>query len=63
MKEGFDGLRVEGLLVLLDLLGWVLCLDAGVAVTVLETVGFEFALTEGFDEGAFVGITFGFLVG
>lgn len=70
MKEGFDGFRVEGPLVLLGLVGWVTCLDTGLAVTVLETVGFdELALTftEGLVEGTFVGVTFGlglvFLVG
>lgn len=70
MKKGFDGFGVEGLLVLLGLVGWVTSLDTETAVTVFETGGFDelaLTLTKGFDDGAFVCDTFGlgivFLVG
>lgn len=70
MKEGFDGFGVEGALVLLGLVGWVTCLDTDLVVVVLDVAGFDelaLTLTEGFDEDAFVGTTFGlrsvFLVG
>lgn len=62
MKEGFDGFGVEDILGLLDLVGWVPCLDTGLFVTVLETVVFEefaLTLTGGFDGRTFVGSTFG----